>query len=64
MRELVPEREKIGDAMLWCLQHANCAEEVVECVAESMSILQTPVPKKVRQLIVLDGIRIEDAIFN
>ena len=48
LRNLTPERMKIGEAMVWCLEHADSAEEVVECVAESMSILQTPIPKKVR----------------
>ena len=47
LRELVPERSRIGDAMVWCLDHAEAAEEIVECIAESLSILQTPMPKKV-----------------
>jgi U2-associated protein SR140 len=33
--------------MVWCLEHAEAAEEIVECIAESLSILQTPIPKKV-----------------
>ena len=33
--------------MAFCLVHAEAAEEVVECIAESLSILQTPLPKKV-----------------
>ena len=47
LRELTPERVKIGVAMVWCLDHAESAEEIVECIAESLSILQTPIPKKV-----------------
>jgi len=47
LRNLTPERTKIGDAMVWCLDHADNSEEVVECITESLSILQTPVPKKV-----------------
>ena len=35
--------------MVWCLDHAESAEEIVECIAESLSILQTPIPKKVSQ---------------
>lgn len=50
LRELTPERSKVGDAMIWCLDHAESAEEVVECISESLSILQTPIPKKVRKL--------------
>jgi len=47
LRNLTPERTKVGDAMVWCLDHADSSEEVVECITESLSILQTPVPKKV-----------------
>ena len=52
LRELTPDRTRIGTAMVWCLDHAEAAEEVVECIAESLSILQTPLPKKVRVLCV------------
>jgi len=47
LRELTPERSKVGDAMIWCLDHADAAEEVTECISEALSILQTPIPKKV-----------------
>ena len=48
LRNLTPERTKVGDAMVWCLDHADNSEEVVDCVTESLSILQTPIPKKVQ----------------
>lgn len=35
--------------MLFCLNHAEAAEEIVECITESLSILKTPLPKKVIQ---------------
>ena len=47
LRELTPERQKVGAVMVWCLEHAEAAEEVVECIADSLSILQTPLAKKV-----------------
>lgn len=47
LRDLTPERPKIGDGMVWCLDHAEAGEEIVECISESLSILQTPIPKKV-----------------
>ena len=48
LRGLTLERSKIADAMVFCLDHAESAEEIVECVAESLSILETPIQKKVR----------------
>lgn len=48
LRGLTPRRGDVAEAMLFCLNHAEAAEEIVECVAESLSILKTPLPKKVR----------------
>lgn len=33
--------------MVFCLNNAEAAEEIVDCIAESLSILKTPLPKKV-----------------
>lgn len=59
LRELTPEKPKIGDAMVWCLDHAESAEEIVDCISESLSILQTPIPKKV---FIQNVIRVEDLL--
>ncbi|XP_013393846.1 U2 snRNP-associated SURP motif-containing protein isoform X1 [Lingula anatina] len=56
LRDLTPERWKIGDAMVWCLEHAESAEEVVECITEALSILQTPIPKKIARLFLVSDI--------
>lgn len=56
LRDLTPERAKIGDCMVWCLDHADSAEEVVDCIAESLSILQTPIPKKIARLFLISDI--------
>ncbi len=47
LRTLTPERTKIGDAMLWAIDHADAADEIIDCIAESLSILQTAPHKKV-----------------
>lgn len=49
LRALTPRRGDIAEAMLFCLNRAEAAEEIVECVTESLSILKTPLPKKARQ---------------
>lgn len=38
----------MAEAMLFCLNRAEAAEEIVECITESLSILKTPLPKKAR----------------
>ena len=47
VRQLSPERDIIGQLMIWCLDHAEAAEEIVDCISESLSIAETPLPKKV-----------------
>ncbi|CAG5128807.1 unnamed protein product, partial [Candidula unifasciata] len=59
LRELTPDRTKIAEAMVWCLDHAEAAEEVVDCIAESLSIIQTPIPKKIARLFL-----VSDILFN
>uniref|UniRef100_H2XVP1 U2 snRNP-associated SURP motif-containing protein n=1 Tax=Ciona intestinalis TaxID=7719 RepID=H2XVP1_CIOIN len=56
LRSLLPRQKLIGDAMVFCLQHAECAEEIVECLAESLSILETPLTKKIARLYLISDI--------
>lgn len=59
LRELTPERSKIADGMVWCLDHAEAAEEIVECISESLSMVHTPLPKKIARLFL-----VSDILFN
>ncbi|XP_068686027.1 U2 snRNP-associated SURP motif-containing protein-like [Montipora foliosa] len=56
LRDLTPERAKIAKSMVFCVNHADCAEEVVECIAESLSILETPLQVKVARLYLVSDI--------
>ncbi|KAK7090443.1 U2 snRNP-associated SURP motif-containing protein-like [Littorina saxatilis] len=56
LRSLTPEKHKVGDLMIWCLDHAEAAEEIVECIGEALSILQTPLPKKIARLYLVSDI--------
>ena len=33
-------RNAIAEAMVWCIEHADSGEEIVDCLAESLSILE------------------------
>ncbi|XP_043926943.1 U2 snRNP-associated SURP motif-containing protein isoform X2 [Protopterus annectens] len=59
LRGLTPRKSDIGDAMAFCLNHAEAAEEIVDCIAESLSILKTPLPKKIARLYL-----VSDVLFN
>nr|KAF6387435.1 hypothetical protein mMyoMyo1_007933 [Myotis myotis] len=51
------KKNDIGDAMV-CL-NAEAAEEIVDCITESLSILKTPLPKKITRLYL-----VSDASYN
>ncbi|XP_051543430.1 U2 snRNP-associated SURP motif-containing protein isoform X2 [Myxocyprinus asiaticus] len=56
LRGLTPRRDEIGDAMLFCLERAEAAEEVVSCITESLSIPHTPLQKKIARLYLISDI--------
>uniref|UniRef100_A0A1I7XV35 CID domain-containing protein n=1 Tax=Heterorhabditis bacteriophora TaxID=37862 RepID=A0A1I7XV35_HETBA len=56
LRDLIPEKDKIGDAMLWCAEHATCAKEICECIYESLTIDETPLHKKIARVYLISDI--------
>jgi len=56
LRALMPDRNSIAESMVWCIEQAECAEEVVECIAESLSIIETPIVKKIARLFLMSDI--------
>lgn len=47
LRQLRIERSDIQTAMLFALDHANCAAEISECLVSSLTLLETPLHLKV-----------------
>ncbi|KAG2463790.1 SR140 protein, partial [Polypterus senegalus] len=56
LRGMLPRKEDIGDAMVFCLEKAEAAEDIVGCIAESLSIIQTPLQKKIARLYLVSDI--------
>ncbi|XP_016947312.1 U2 snRNP-associated SURP motif-containing protein [Drosophila biarmipes] len=56
IRQLTPERTRIGDAMVFCIEHADAADEICECIAESLSNLSTLPSKKIARLYLISDI--------
>ncbi|XP_044257591.1 U2 snRNP-associated SURP motif-containing protein isoform X2 [Tribolium madens] len=56
IRSLTPERSKIGEAMVFCIEHSDAAEEVVECITESLSNASTLITKKIARLYLVSDI--------
>ncbi|KAK8738232.1 hypothetical protein OTU49_004118 [Cherax quadricarinatus] len=56
IRNLTPEREKVGEAMVWCIEHADAAEEICQCLTEALTNNNTAMPKKIARLYLVSDI--------
>lgn len=56
VRHLSPERMKIAEAMVFCLQHADAADEICECIAESLMSPETAIHKKIARIYLVSDI--------
>ncbi|KAH8299955.1 hypothetical protein KR044_007950, partial [Drosophila immigrans] len=56
IRHLTPERSRIGDAMIFCIEHADAADEICECIAESLANSKTVASKKIARLYLVSDI--------
>ncbi|EDW61359.2 U2 snRNP-associated SURP motif-containing protein [Drosophila virilis] len=56
IRALTPERARIGDAMIFCIEHADAADEICECIAESLANPKTLASKKIARLYLVSDI--------
>ncbi|XP_047316672.1 protein RRC1-like [Impatiens glandulifera] len=56
LRALTLERSQIKDAMGFSLDNADAAGEVVEVLAESLTLKETPIPTKVARLMLVSDI--------
>nr|XP_057943438.1 U2 snRNP-associated SURP motif-containing protein isoform X1 [Doryrhamphus excisus]XP_057943439.1 U2 snRNP-associated SURP motif-containing protein isoform X1 [Doryrhamphus excisus]XP_057943440.1 U2 snRNP-associated SURP motif-containing protein isoform X1 [Doryrhamphus excisus]XP_057943441.1 U2 snRNP-associated SURP motif-containing protein isoform X1 [Doryrhamphus excisus] len=56
LQELTPSRGDVADAMLFCLERADAAEEVVTHITESFSLPQMSLQKKIARLYLVSDI--------
>lgn len=56
VHHLTPERSKIGDCMIFCIEHADAADEVCECIEEALSSPSTLISKKIARLYLISDI--------
>lgn len=53
---LTPERSRIGDAMIFCIEHADAADEICECIADSLANPTTLASKRIARLYLISDI--------
>lgn len=56
LRNLATERKSISEAMCFCIENADKAQEICECIGDSLLIAQTPLNKKVARLYLISDI--------
>ena len=56
LRGLLGERQSIKECMGWCIERSAASEEIVETVTESLTLKQTPVPKKLARLFLVSDL--------
>lgn len=56
IRHLTPERAKIADAMIFCIEHAEAADEICECIAESLMNSESAIHKKIARIYLVSDI--------
>lgn len=56
IRSLTPEKNKIGEVMVFCIEHSEAAEEIADCITESLSIESTLLTKKIARLYLVSDI--------
>lgn len=56
IRNLVPETKKIGEVMVFCIEHSDAADEIADCIMESLSNETTIITKKIARLYLVSDI--------
>ncbi|KAF7492715.1 U2 snRNP-associated SURP motif-containing protein [Sarcoptes scabiei] len=56
LRALTPQRSSIGQMMMFCIEHADSWEEIVEGITDSLCISETPLYKKIARLFLISDI--------
>lgn len=56
LRLLTPQRSKIAQLMVFCIEHSDASEEIIECITESLCIGETPLFRKIARLFVVSDI--------
>lgn len=48
IRNMTPERLKVAEVMVFCVEHSDAVEEICDCIQESLSNSTTALHKKVQ----------------
>lgn len=56
LRGISPEKYKIAEVMIFCIEHAESADEICLCIKESLCNIKTALTKKIGRLYLISDI--------
>ncbi|KAJ1530303.1 hypothetical protein ONE63_005222 [Megalurothrips usitatus] len=56
LRNISPERMKVAEAMVFCIEHSEAAEEICDCIQEALSNSTTLMTKKIARFYLISDI--------
>ncbi|KAK3912286.1 U2 snRNP-associated SURP motif-containing protein [Frankliniella fusca] len=56
LRNISPERTKVAEAMIFCIEHSEAAEEICDCIQEALSNSTTLMTKKIARFYLISDI--------
>nr|CAH0099607.1 unnamed protein product [Daphnia galeata] len=59
LRKLTPEKTKVAEAMIFCIEHAEAYEEIIDFIAESLNSVKTSIAKKLGRFFL-----VSDVLYN
>lgn len=59
LRRLTPERSKVAEAMIFCIEHAEASDEIIDFITESLNSVTTKIPRKLGRFFL-----VSDVLYN
>ncbi|CAI6343377.1 unnamed protein product [Macrosiphum euphorbiae] len=56
IRNITPERLKVAEVMVFCVEHSDAVEEICDCIQESLSNATTALHKKIARLYLISDV--------
>ncbi|VVC31642.1 Hypothetical protein CINCED_3A012507 [Cinara cedri] len=56
IRNMTPERLKVAEVMVFCVEHSDAVEEICDCIQESLSNSTTALHKKIARLYLISDV--------
>ncbi|XP_008178793.1 U2 snRNP-associated SURP motif-containing protein isoform X1 [Acyrthosiphon pisum] len=56
IRNMTPERLKVAEVMVFCVEHSDAVEEICDCIQESLSNATTALHKKIARLYLISDV--------